>query len=560
MTKAWVLILALLVGLAWAQSDLLEDKSWPQVDQEESEDDMIEATLIEEAESDSTTPAPPTPAPTTPAPTTPAPSTPTPTPTPSSPAPSDSGSLLLPLAQSQPPCEKLDEAEIRTCLRTFKFLGNEKYAKSKKTYRSYNVMCDELFNKQGEKMFLPLCQEIFPKYFPQGPTQLKDQLKDFIPEVLCFEAVKKARGGKINERCKQVTATEKPRCVFFHGVGERHEDVSDASIRHRHPSHVMREFDEYWGKLHKKLENVCEPLFFWTETRKRGWDDKTLVKEYCSVIDVLYPTVIFTHSMGNLVVANGMAHEMAGCNRISKYDPLSTISWYGIQGPLRGAPGNILLKRFCKKFENSKFVTNKLLKRCIDGGLMEPAYASMVPDFRAPDSIGQLLCPKNKDFKCRPLLYIASTFQRGSMCGLSPRSGLSLKTDIGLTILAWKTHFEVKNDPDWDSDKMKYPTIGNDGMVSFSSCRALDARGQPFTYSEDPEWNYYALNGNHGDGTCRFGDGKHKDKQPCTWILNMVNEAINIWGQAKAKAVLAASQKPKFRQLEQLHLLTPMLH
>ncbi len=397
-----------------------------------------------------------------------------------------------------------------------------------------------------------------------------------VAEDLCWQLLNTARSkvagsGNILPKagCKAHTLSGKPRCVFFHGVGESgpkqlHKDTPRGSVaRSAHPGFLITgsahqrsaadyaSMQAYWGETATKISGVCEPYFFWTETATTPWDKAFLQDEYCGVIAVLAPAIIYTHSMGNLVISAGLINQKPGCLNIERWGGPGKTRWFGIQGPLQGATPTGL-GVYCKY----KIVRKLSGTRCAKDGEagIPPSYGSMVLGYKStePHNNAQIKCPPAENTKhCTPLAHMATLKMSGSLCGLSPKasqqlSKFKLKKKVNSWLLTALAKMTVRvthgDDADWIPSKMNFPKSGNDGMVGFSSCQLYQADGKRAEYVPDPTLPYYAFRGNHADGTCRFDDyEKDPAQQSCAWIVNSAK--LTISGMAEAAA--AAKQEPE---------------
>jgi hypothetical protein len=157
---------------------------------------------------------------------------------------------------------------------------------------------------------------------------------------------------------------EKPVCLFLTGLG-----VKSSRVEFR------GSYEAYWGELHDAVSEYCTPRFFKTDTSFRGWDDKALQAEYCAAIHATQARIIFTHSMGGLVVAAGIHNKLLGCDRIAKTTEVVTgknVVWINVQSPFRGSEIADQCSQFCRtadEWEKSKSPFMMRVRRPVPTGL-----------------------------------------------------------------------------------------------------------------------------------------------------------------------------------------------
>lgn len=66
---------------------------------------------------------------------------------------------------------------------------------------------------------------------------------------------------------------------------------------------------------------------------------------------VIRDKIIFTHSMGTLILAAGIQNGICSIDK-------DTVSWYDVMGPLRGSKASLFLKEICGMY---LFYFNNLL-------------------------------------------------------------------------------------------------------------------------------------------------------------------------------------------------------
>lgn len=283
-------------------------------------------------------------------------------------------------------------------------------------------------------------------------------------------------------------------CVFLHGVGQ--------TIQEKGPP-LFGEWIDYWGYVHQYTPQCKERIFIREETKMRGWNDQDLQKSYCSVAlmgsnstdSVIRNTVLFVHSMGNLILAGAIKNGFCDLDR-------KTSSWYQIQGPFSGSKAALLLKDICMRSASGDWPVSKdKLYRYVaeEGGYCVPntnhsyiGYQTLTPSWCSPygDCIADLHDIANQRIK-------------GSMCGNAPY-GLFSRYGPALKLLSQVVGYGEESD----------------GLVPLSSCKES---GNNAKWTNDYRQLFYAADINHADGTCRNGNGYFSDdRQPCLFYTNKV--------------------------------------
>ncbi len=98
-----------------------------------------------------------------------------------------------------------------------------------------------------------------------------------------------------------------------------------------------------------------ERWFIREETKLRGWDNADLQKSFCDILlmkhlpdkistdNVVKNTIIFAHSMGNLILGAAIKNGVCSLEK-------ETVSWYNVMGPVKGSKAAIVLKDICCKY------------------------------------------------------------------------------------------------------------------------------------------------------------------------------------------------------------------
>ena len=242
---------------------------------------------------------------------------------------------------------------------------------------------------------------------------------------------------------------------------------------------------EYWGQIDHYTPYCSERIFMREESNSRGWDNfdlqlavsKILVPDFISnKTNTVRNTIIFAHSMGNLMVAAALSRGLI------EIDVKST-SWYNIMGPILGSPLADFGVRVCSLGGFSSYA--------VDIGLCE--------EYGKPTSALQSLT--TSDVLKNEISPIISKYVTGYMCG-TKSSGLNPFTPLNLALAALSP---IMNQ--WT----------HDGAVPLFSCRNL-LNFDSFT--EDYHSRNYRVSANHFDGACVNGDGWFDSSSPCSFYLN----------------------------------------
>lgn len=260
-------------------------------------------------------------------------------------------------------------------------------------------------------------------------------------------------------------------CIFLHGAGQT-EDLP-----------AQNSFPEYWGKVDEIATQCSSTTFVRANTQDFAWDHKPLMQKYCDTAlratgatgTTINNAIIFTHSMANLIFSGALASGLCSLG--------SGANWWSVSGPIMGSRVCDVLTTVCRGDHPSQAL--ELLVKSMDacsGSEANPSYKSMQENF--PDSFKLALAGFPK--------------RAGLMCGDTPL-GLSTVDSVGLSILAQLAQLD---------------SGANDGMVDLDNC----SPGFSGTWSSNAGDSNYKPAANHGDTTCRHGDGWFgSDRMPCTW-------------------------------------------
>ena len=297
---------------------------------------------------------------------------------------------------------------------------------------------------------------------------------------------------------QQATRTaEQKICIFLHGSGETLVQP---------PSNSRA---DYWGNIHQFTPQCSERWFIAMDTKNYGWDDLELQKRYCElaayhnapghpvVTDSSPPalisnTIIFAHSMGNLIFASSLKNGYCAMGHNS--------SWYSVASPYDGSAASIMLKDLCYHYYHG--MSPSFIKKI-------SAYVAQVAGYCVPNSpnayqsyisLDPNYCSPDGKQCITDLAPIVQSQLSGASCGLSPY-GLTSKYSVMLGVLSSVVGYGQSND----------------GMVAESSCELTHAH----EFVDDVSANFYSTTCNHADATCRNGNGWWSDRrQPCSYYTN----------------------------------------
>jgi len=263
-----------------------------------------------------------------------------------------------------------------------------------------------------------------------------------------------------------VAPTNKP-CVFLHGSGLTDDEPPTTS------------FPDYWGEVENFTPQCASHTFNHHDTVSRRYDDPVLMAGYCALLTngsgIIDNKIIFTHSMGNLILAAALRAGYCSLAQSS--------SWYEVSGPLFGSKACDTLRQICQSdYEPLRDLAAKFnYCKSKDKGEPNPAYLSMRPS----------------DANLTGLAEIVSKHVKGAMCGVSAFGLFSLDS-LELEALAAVVGYGS----------------ANDGMVAITSCQNTQG-----TWGQIPQDNFYLAAINHADSTCRHGDGSFGfNRLPCSWF------------------------------------------
>jgi len=274
-------------------------------------------------------------------------------------------------------------------------------------------------------------------------------------------------------------------CIFFHGTGQSDERAPTST------------YTDYWGNVHKDTNQCSSRRFAHFDTKNFGWTDTELQRKHCEVLlggtgfegwdttgRVAENKIIFSHSMGNLILGGAISNNLCQLGNSS--------SWYESQGPLAGSKATNMAQDICTGWWDWVTLLVEWAGFCVPA----PAGSSNTRE----TSIAYKSMKMEVDFTKAQVAIKENV--KGAMCG-DTAWGLNSIYSPALQALAAFVWF--------DGD--------NDGMVEVSSCRnpiGYDAfNGWGSSYSN----NFYHASINHQDGTCYTADGWWgSDRKPCSWF------------------------------------------
>lgn len=273
------------------------------------------------------------------------------------------------------------------------------------------------------------------------------------------------------------SCTPRP-CLFLHGIPLK-EDRG-----------LMDNHKKYWGDDITKHTPCCSSrTFAHMNTHDIGWMDESNQIEVCEFAlkmsdrsdlktRTIENTIIFAHSMGNLILASAIANQRCFMGKTS--------DWVAITAPMRGSMGSNYVTDECNKKKSFAKMLLSVLGECpanrgAQSIVYEPTASPYVQD----------------QYKAAQQVYRNSVTR--ALCSNTFYGILSVR------------------------DQLVYLTAGkliphksaNDGVVEYQSCVA-DFPEEWF--STDYNTHFYRPHINHMDATVRNGDGWFdKAKQPGKW-------------------------------------------
>eukprot|EP01006_Ploeotia_vitrea_P024732 TRINITY_DN57534_c0_g1_i1.p1 TRINITY_DN57534_c0_g1~~TRINITY_DN57534_c0_g1_i1.p1 ORF type:complete len:519 (-),score=223.74 TRINITY_DN57534_c0_g1_i1:76-1464(-) len=370
--------------------------------------------------------------------------------------------------------------------------------------------------------------------------------------------------------CLRATLGSRITCMWMHGILTKKFKDRAPEIGFR--KHLVED-DLYFESAHKNVPSCTHNVFLRMDTYDEGWDNDKLQRQYCKAIDLVQPNVLFTHSMGNNIIAAGIARGLPGCTDIGKEDD-ALVHWYGAGGPLEGSEVADELERQCQaKIHKASRPGLKLALHAFDLCRSKDKKTWMSSDLAdislyalrttfvnpgtgySPDepALPQYSCETIKDSKkkCVTLKQIAEKHMRGSMCACNHDVNASVKKHGFLSaakqhIKTWVTKTLFKTPWKHGDDQFKCreqdyrKRTGNDIAVGMHSCQLFGGKG----YSLDPSSKLYVLEANHESADCSHGDLKEKSRQPCNWFNQRAQESAKLKTARNVRALKAKYRLP----------------
>ncbi|XP_021339457.1 uncharacterized protein LOC110440621 [Mizuhopecten yessoensis] len=262
-------------------------------------------------------------------------------------------------------------------------------------------------------------------------------------------------------------------CLFVHGAGEN-----------ANGNDVKPDLTHYWGDIKSQTSDCASHKFLVYNSRDNGWDEDQIHQHFCNVAatnGIITDTVIFSHSMGNLVIAAALHRQKCTFNQV-------TSRWYSVQGPWTGSVVANTLSKICRNPTLHQILIRRILRA---QGYCKPTedrefdvYTTLKTDYISPTGI-----------RYHHLIQIGKKFVSGVMCGTSNWGLAKHYTEsFALKMMQFYSNLEKPND----------------GMVALESCKLKDDQ-----FEARSSERYYKDKFNHADGTCRNGGC------PCKWYHYM---------------------------------------
>ncbi|XP_069105131.1 uncharacterized protein [Argopecten irradians] len=261
-------------------------------------------------------------------------------------------------------------------------------------------------------------------------------------------------------------------CLFVHGAGET------PSV-----NTVRQDLASYWGKIKSYTFNCVSHKFLHYDSKTNGWDSDTIHRLFCDAAAVngtIRNTVLFSHSMGNLVIAAALHSNKCTFDQ-------RTSRWFSSQGPWKGSAAANKVSDICTNPTFPQRIIRKVLRwngYCKSNANVEQkAYTTLKTNYISSTGV------RFNDLQAKGRSYVS-----GVMCGTSSW-GEKVGESLGLWFIQHYTNIDGPND----------------GMVSFDSCKLKT----DVNFQDRMSSAYYKDKFNHADGTCRNGGC------PCQWYKYM---------------------------------------
>ncbi|XP_069117576.1 uncharacterized protein [Argopecten irradians] len=259
-------------------------------------------------------------------------------------------------------------------------------------------------------------------------------------------------------------------CLFVHGAGNPASGNS-----------VSSSMSEYWGDIHTHTTNCDSHKFLIYNSKDNGWDTDQIHEHFCNVAatnGTIKNTVLFSHSMGNLVIAAALHRKKCTFHNTSSH-------WFSVEGPWTGSVVADTLSDICRKPSWIQKLIRSLLR---SEGYCKPTdnsesdvYTTLKTNYVSPTGM-----------RFDDLVTVGRKYVSGVMCGTSSWGQGADYTDSAAL---------------WIMQKYSDLEKPNDGMVAFDSCKLMTS----VEFDTHSSYPFYKGEFNHADGTCRNGGC------PCRW-------------------------------------------
>lgn len=137
-------------------------------------------------------------------------------------------------------------------------------------------------------------------------------------------------------------------------------------------------------------------LFNHDDTVSQGWTEPALLKSVCNTLllastgrglspnnTVVRDTIVFSHSMGNLIVANAIKNGYCSLD--------SSVSWYGVGAPIQGSMAAAKCESICKYFQGASAVTRAVCFLLFHSACLFPRLLCLFFRFRFSQVIDKIV-------------------------------------------------------------------------------------------------------------------------------------------------------------------------
>ncbi|KAG7394926.1 hypothetical protein PHYBOEH_004447 [Phytophthora boehmeriae] len=274
----------------------------------------------------------------------------------------------------------------------------------------------------------------------------------------------------------------KPRpCIFIHGLGVSTEEPDNQDS-----------FPAYWGNVTDHTPCCSTTKYAHLDTVNNSWTsamqqqkvcDRALAVSETSTGSVIADTIVFTHSMGGLMMSGALANGRCSL--------ASSSTWVSAAAPMRGSMGSDTVQESCLGETNAVLEeVGDITGRCpASTGLKSLAYEN---GKHSPAAL-------NAAYKSAQEAYRANV---GAVMCSEGYSGLRSSYQVEFWLLGGVV--------------VSHKSHKNDGMVEFQSC----AGGFPLSkFGNSYLERFYVSKLNHYDQQFRAGDSLlEKDKMPVKWF------------------------------------------